>query len=129
MNMKFTKYGIARCLDTREAYEILGEEGTWQAGGCSLLAAALKKIFRRQAEALHVASDRSDAEHAVVRVGDLYFDADGAQTGKELFAKMKIERVPHPRLVPFDLKAARAADHIYSKKQLQALVRFLTKSC
>lgn len=119
---------LARCLDTPAAYRVLGPEGTWRAGGCSLLVVALKRLLGSMGEALFVASSRHPAEHSVLRVGRLYYDADGAQTKKQLLDKMaQMERVPDPHLVPFDLDRAIESEHIYSEEQAALAVRLIER--
>ena len=52
--------------------------------------------------------------------------ADGAQTEDQLLGKMeRSERVSNPHLVPLDLEAAIAADHLYSEAQAARLTQLL----
>lgn len=119
---------VARYAESNESYEILGKHGTWNAGGCSLLALALQRVLGWRAKLLLVASDRNPGEHTVVRYGGMYIDADGAQTERELLHKMAtVESTPHPRLVPFGLSVVVTEGHIYSEQQVVRLVRELRR--
>ena len=90
------------------------------------MARAFKSWVGPTAELVAVASQRNDVEHVVVRVGDMYFDADGAQPKRALLDKMtNLERVPGPYLTAFDSSKARGvACPIQTVRKLKP---FLTK--
>jgi len=94
---------LKAALNTAEAYDILGDEGTWQAGGCWILAAALKRLLGKKAKLFAVVSHRNPAEHVVVEWDGLYIDADGASTEAQLLRRMRDEEfIPSPMVVPFN---------------------------
>jgi hypothetical protein len=112
---------VSRFCRSAASYCILGAEGTWQSGGCTLLALALADVLGPNATVYTVRSSRSPSEHTVVAVADQFVDADGAQSAAALLRKMRREGVPDPTLAPFSLDAALAADHVYSDTQRVAL--------
>lgn len=119
---------LAEYLQTDRSYAILGSEGTWNAGGCTLLAETLRRHLGDRARIFFIASDRNRAEHSVVRVGTRYLDADGAQTLPQLLDKMvSVEDIPRPYLTTFSLEKAIAADHVYSEAQVTKLKRDIAK--
>jgi 8-oxo-dGTP pyrophosphatase MutT (NUDIX family)/GNAT superfamily N-acetyltransferase len=104
------------------AYKILGDEGTFQAGGCYLLADALTRHLGPGAEMVGIGSSRNPMEHVVVKVGPHYLDADGLHSEKQMLHKMKtVEGLPEPRIVPFNLEHAQKMESIHSPEQVEAL--------
>jgi hypothetical protein len=59
-------------------------EGDWGAGGCWILAEALKRFLGPPAELWAVYSSVLPVEHVVVKDGDAYFDYNGASTKEEI---------------------------------------------
>ena len=125
---------LKRLLETDEAYTILGPEGTWQAGGCWLLAEAVRKVLGPQAKLFAVLSERGllskhVVEHVVVEFDGKYIDADGAFTKEQLLEKMrKQEFVYNPRVVPFSnrlKKQAKENELICPAVSVRKLVEFL----
>jgi hypothetical protein len=98
---------LARFLKTREAMNILRsyDLDEWGFGGCWILAAALKRLIGHPAELYYVGSPMG-VEHVVVRIGNLYLDQDGGQTGKELKEKLRVER---PFIEPFGKREQKIA--------------------
>lgn len=62
-------------------------EGDWGAGGCWILAEAIKQFLGPPAELWAIHSSVLPVEHVVVKDGDAYFDYNGASTKKELLAE------------------------------------------
>ena len=72
------------------------------AGGCWVLAQALKEHLGPRAELWAVAQPWGRPEHVVVRVGNKYIDADGVHSLGTLLNKMRrVERMSRPELIPF----------------------------
>lgn len=82
-------------LDSCEAYSLL-PEGTWMAGGCGLLASALRRVIgagslvtvgRQTPTGVH--------DHVVMRLDfdkvSVFVDYDGVQNAEELVVKMESE--------------------------------------
>ncbi len=116
---------LRRLAYSNESYALL-PDGTWNAGGCWTLAAAFKSWAGPRAELVSVSSTRNATEHVVVKVGDTYYDADGAQTRASLLRKMeKVERLPAPNLEPFH--RSRAGDIKCSRSAVTKLERMLSK--
>ena len=100
-------------LNTDEAYAILGPDGTWTAGGCWLLAAALAPLL--DAPLVGVWSrvhGMPVLQHVVLQLdADCFLDADGAQTARALLRRMaQEEMLVAPFLAPFNPDAARTSD-------------------
>lgn len=116
---------LRRVAYSNESYALL-PDGTWNAGGCWTLAAAFKRWAGPRAELVSVASPRNATEHVVVKVGDAYYDADGAQTRDALLRKMeRIERVPAPNLEPF--RRSRAGEIKCPRDTVTKLEHLLSK--
>jgi hypothetical protein len=123
---------IKRILDTPEAYEVLGPVGTWQAGGCWILAEAIQKVLGPKAKLVAIASTRTPVEHVVVEFDGKYIDADGAFTETRLLSKMRTQEfVPSPRLVTFSNRLKREArenELVCPAISVQKLVTFIRKA-
>ena len=94
---------LRRYLASNHSYEVAGPDfpGTWMAGGCYLLAHALKAVLGPDAEIVGVGTDVAPLDHVVVKYAGRYLDADGASSLPELLHKMEtVEHRPNPRLVP-----------------------------
>lgn len=96
---------MKKAIWTPAAVRILDEStgGTWLAGGCALLALALKKVFGRRAELMSIRSDRYDpdrVEHVLVQIdGRYYLDGDGASAESALIKRwQRVEHVPDARV-------------------------------
>jgi hypothetical protein len=95
-------------LDSEEAYALLDRRLTWNAGGCWILAEAVKKWIGPGAELFAIGTVRVPVHHVVVRVGDTYIDGDGAQSRTELLRKMEtMEFMREPKLTKLDRRLAR----------------------
>ena len=90
---------IAVVVASDEAYAILNrlKLTSWQAGGCSILTAAL--VVFADAEPYHLVFSNDVVDHVVARVADGYIDADGAFTGPGIVAKHKTLEGVSTRLV------------------------------
>lgn len=73
-------------INSDEVFAIL-PEGDWGAGGCWILAEALKQFLGPPAELWAVYSSVLPVEHVVVKDGDAYFDYNGASTRKEILSE------------------------------------------
>lgn len=90
-------------LYREDIFEILGNDGTWQAGGCWILAEALRRLLGAKARLKMVSSDASKCEHVVVQVGALFIHASGVMSEGELLTEMRcLERLANPRLTDLD---------------------------
>jgi hypothetical protein len=70
-------------INSDEAFSIL-PEGDWGAGGCWILAEALRKYLGPPAKLYAIYSATFPVEHVVIRHDDVYFDYNGASTEAEL---------------------------------------------
>lgn len=98
-------------INSDHVFSIL-PEGDWGAGGCWILAEALKRFLGPPAELWAISSNAVPVEHVVVKDGDVYFDYNGAQTKKELledFASQNPERHSF-KLVPLTRQRAQRAN-------------------
>lgn len=88
MDPAIKKFGkeLRKFINSDEVFCIL-PEGDWGAGGCWILAEALKRFLGPPAELWAIASEYFDVEHVVVKDGDAYFDYNGASTKTELLAE------------------------------------------
>ena len=116
---------LRRILSSHEAYAILGNEvDTWLAGGCQLLAEALKQVFPEgeiQCVYSHPKFSPADEakikaagewdqvvsavgpDHCVFRLGNQYLDGDGVQTEQQLLKTWcDKEGLVQPRIGPYD---------------------------
>jgi len=113
-------------MQSNAAYALL-PDGTWNAGGCWTLAAAFKAWVGNRGKLVAVASHRNRTEHVVVKVGDVYYDADGAQSYASLLRKMEqVERVQTPRLAPF--RRTHAGEISCSRSAVVKLQHLLTSN-
>jgi hypothetical protein len=99
-------FAFRRAMNSKEAYDILGEdEGTWCTGGCRILAEALKKWSENRFKRYVVKrNDKGAIQHFVVVSAqhNICMDGDGAQAPSELLYKMEhAALIPSPRLEPF----------------------------
>lgn len=93
---------LVKFLSSSEAYEILGDEGTWTAGGCWILGEALVRYLEK-GELWVVSSSKNDFEHVVLKIDGQFIDGDGAQSEEDLLQKMEeLEMVPDPYLQPME---------------------------
>ena len=104
---------LRRILDTDVAYNILDQHsgGTWMAGGCLLLAEALRHFFGEGAELWAVGSRGKrfsvsapvPVEHVVVKYQDRFIDYYGASSKEQLLKRMAQEEdLIQPYLHPLD---------------------------
>lgn len=108
---KNTGAAIRKFTRSGEAYELLdrGPGGTWTAGGCALLAAALSKAGIGILTVLDGSGHGSDlrkAQHWLVQVPGGYIDADGFSTGAELLRRWKNDEL----VADGELRAPKPAD-------------------
>lgn len=82
------KFGkeLREFINSDEVFSIL-PEGDWGAGGCWILAEALKQFLGPPAELWAVYSSVLPVEHVVVKDWDVYFDYNGASTKKEILSE------------------------------------------
>jgi hypothetical protein len=100
-------------LNTDAAYAILGPDGTWTAGGCWLLAAALAPLLDAPLVGVwSVVQATPVLQHVVLQLDDdCFLDADGVQTERALLRRMvQEEMLVEPFIAPFNPDAARASD-------------------
>lgn len=98
---------VARALRSDEAWAILDADpatagGTWLHGGCLLLAKALRATLGA-GEVWIVTSPRRGpgdrVEHAVLRLGNVFVDAEGVSSERALLGRMaRREMIPSPSL-------------------------------
>lgn len=88
MTPEIRKFGqeLREFINSDDVFSIL-PEGDWGAGGCWILAEALKQFLGPPAELWAVYSSVLPVEHVVVKDGDAYFDYNGASTKKEILAE------------------------------------------
>lgn len=80
---------LVAALDEPAAREVLAVSGgTWTAGGCWLLAAALARWAQPRGEVVALARP-NPVEHVVFRLGGWHFDGHGAATRRELIARWR----------------------------------------
>lgn len=93
--------GLKRVLSTNAAYEVLGDKvDTWTSGGCLLLATTLHELFGGE---LCGVWSNGILQHAVVKIGDAYVDADGISTETQLLARWRTqEGLASPVLGPYE---------------------------
>ena len=120
---------LVAALEEPAAQEILAVSGgTWTAGGCWLLAAALARWARPRGEVVALARPHP-VEHVVFRLGGWYLDGHGAATRRELIARWRgDEALREATMTVFRPKeAARArADQIpFSADRVAALAAHL----
>jgi len=94
---------LSRWLKTNKAYACLPDNCTWSAGGCWILARALKKYIGKEAKLETILSAGLQIpQHVVVRVGDVYLDGDGASSAWRLVQRWeKLEWMDVTDIVPF----------------------------
>jgi len=92
--------GLKRTLRTNAAYEVLGDKvDTWTSGGCLLLATTLHEMFGGE---LRGVWSNGILQHAVLKIGDVYVDADGTSTETQILARWRTEEgLTHPILGPY----------------------------
>jgi hypothetical protein len=83
--------------------DVVGARYTWTAGGCAVLALALKRLFPR-GRLMRVESERCSMEHLAFLLHGMIIDGDGLFTPSDYIRRM--ERMGdlgyHPRLAPYD---------------------------
>lgn len=126
MNIKRLGSTLNSVLNTEEAYEILGDNGTWTYGGCLLLARTLKRFIGDKAIICAMGDDLCAHGHAIVKYGKYYLDGDGISNESQLIRRWTIfELRPNPRIVEFN--ANLCSDWLWSQRQENALFELLTK--
>lgn len=90
MTPAIRKFGqeLREFINSDEVFSIL-PEGDWGAGGCWILAEALKQFLGPPAELWAVYSSVLPVEHVVVKDGDAYFDYNGASTKNEILREFR----------------------------------------
>lgn len=90
MTPAIRKFGqeLREFINSDEVFSIL-PEGDWGAGGCWILAEALKQFLGPPAELWAVYSSVLPVEHVVVKDGDAYFDYNGASTKEEILGEFR----------------------------------------
>ena len=132
MNRNHRAMGRALKLAVRtdESYEILGKNGTWTAGGCWILAAALKRLLGTPSRLVAITRGRDDMpQHVLVELDGTFFDADGASTRGSLLRRWEaVEGVWDASLRPFDesmSRRARADGIPFSVRKAKRLAAYL----
>lgn len=89
-----------RKLLRRDDVWALLPEGTWDSGGCALLAVALAQFLGPTAELVAVSEGpRIPVSHVMVRYGDYYVDALACQTKGETLRRLEeVKGYHHPAL-------------------------------
>lgn len=107
--MTIVEFGrsLSKLLKTKAATKILRayDLDDWGFGGCWILADGLKRVIGRKAVLYYVGSPNG-VEHVAVRIGEMYLDQDGAQTGVRLRSKLGVDDT---FLAPFDARAKKTA--------------------
>lgn len=107
--MTIVEFGraLSKLLKTKAAIRILRsyDLDDWGFGGCWILADGLKKAIGQKA-ALYYVGSPNGVEHVAVRIGGVYLDQDGAQTGVRLRRKLGVDDT---FLAPFDARAKKTA--------------------
>jgi hypothetical protein len=107
--MTIVEFGrsLSKLLKTKAAAKILRSYDLedWGFGGCWILADGLKRAIGRKA-ALYYVGSPNGVEHVAVRIGEMYLDQDGAQTGARLRSKLGVDDT---FLAPFDVRAKKVA--------------------
>lgn len=94
---------LKRFLYRPEIFSLLESDGTWLAGGCWILADALRRWIGPRAHLKLISSSNSPCEHVVVQVNHLFIHASGVMTEGELLDEMRIEeRLTNPRIDGFN---------------------------
>lgn len=85
MNPAIRKFGkdLREFINSDEVFSIL-PEGDWGAGGCWILARALKRLFGPPAKLWAVVTPGKVVQHVVVKYSGVFFDFLGAQTSQEV---------------------------------------------
>jgi hypothetical protein len=115
-------------LQGAAAYRILdsspGRGGTWSAGGCRILAEALKDHCGTPVYVVYNETN-GKAEHFVVKTKDGFLDSDGIQTGPQLLQRIREEMVKgRLSIKPFSA-SIRASSIPRSAKTSKALAKLL----
>ena len=67
------------------------EDCGWMDGGCFSLATAFKMWLGSHAQLEGVVREKNDTlDHVVVKVGEVYLDADGVATKEDLLGKIRV---------------------------------------
>jgi hypothetical protein len=124
---------IRRAVKSDEAYAILGKHGTWTAGGCWILAAALKRLLgRRSRLAVVRRGEEPVAQHILVELDGVFLDADGASTEEQLLRRWRdLEGVQSPGVTALTADMARRAraDSIpFSAGKARRLAAYLSRA-
>ncbi len=122
---------LSRALARDAAYRILdgcGERFTFLAGGCWMLAEAVRRCLPRGRARLWAVVSPRGIEHVAVRVrsleGIFFLDGDGAFTDVELLGKMATqEGVRSAWLAPFQRK--QVGDILYHRATALQLADYL----
>lgn len=93
---------LKRIINSRAAYAILdssaSEGGTWSAGGCGILADALKKYCATGEIYAVYNEDKRQIEHFVFKTNGSYIDSIGSHNKEELLRQMREEEGVTDRL-------------------------------
>lgn len=103
---------------------------TWLAGGCAILALALKKVFGQRAELVAVRAGKfrdNQIEHVLVQVdGKYYLDGDGASGESTLVNRWrKVERIPGATVGPVSKLEIWDTGFYQGEEDVEALVKAL----
>lgn len=84
MTPEIKRFGeeLREFINSDPVFSIL-PEGDWGAGGCWILAQALKEYLGPPAELWAIVAPEERVQHVLVKDGDAFFDFLGAQTGQE----------------------------------------------
>jgi len=114
---------VRKFAKSNESYNTIlpdPDQGTWMAGGCRILAEALRRVVVPPTILLAVV-DRGEIQHVVVGLpsGNL-IDADGVHTEKHMLAKMiKYEFNINPKIAPVSHKELDKTVIPYSQRQVR----------
>lgn len=118
---------VKRFVKSNESYDIV-PDGTWSAGGCWILAEALKRVIAQPTTLLAV-KDRGRVQHIIVGLpSGKVVDADGVQTEHEMLIKMiTYEGHRDPRIVPLVKSELRSGEIPFSYTKMRLAIGLLER--
>ena len=129
MTLKTFGSKLKKLINSPAVFSLL-PEGDWGAGGCWMLAEAVKQFLGAPAELVAVVDRSGMVEHILVRYVDTYVDSNGAQNFMEL--RKSIAEDPHYKKARYsilkfsDRLRSRTIDEGYIPLD-QSVVRSLVK--
>jgi hypothetical protein len=132
-DMKAFGPAMKQALKSDEAYAILGKHGTWVAGGCWILAAAIKRLLGRRSRLVAItAGNERIAQHILVELDGVFLDAAGASTKRQLLRLWRdLEGIPNPSVTALTAEMTRRArsDGIpFSAGKARRLASYLSRA-